>query len=86
MRYRVLFARFEALMRHFAGRPHWAKSHTCGARELATLYPHMPDFLALREKVDPDGVFLNPYVRRHLLGEVGEEVGVRVFKKRQAKL
>jgi hypothetical protein len=82
VRYRVLFSRFEALMRHYAGRPHWAKTHTVGAAEMARLYPHLDDFLACRAAVDVDGVFLNPYERRHLLGEVGEAVGMRVFKSR----
>ncbi|PWN46169.1 hypothetical protein IE81DRAFT_338976 [Ceraceosorus guamensis] len=81
-RYRVLFERFEALMRYFAGRPHWAKSHTCGHAELRKLYPHLDDFLNLRRNVDPDGVFLNPYVRRHLLGEIGQHTNPRFFKAR----
>ena len=82
VRYRQLFAKFEALMRHYAGRPHWAKAHTCSPSELATLYPHWNDFLLVREKCDPDRVFVNPYVERHLLGKVGEEVDSRVFKSR----
>lgn len=82
-RYRSLFAKFETLMRHFAGRPHWAKTHTCGPQELARLYPHLDDFLKVRQRYDPDGVLLNPYVRRHLLGEIGEEMSVRRFKKRE---
>ena len=82
VRYRSLFAKFEMLMRHFAGRPHWAKAHTCGQNELRKLYPHLDDFLKLREKHDPDRVFVNPYVRRHLLGELGADIEARVFKAR----
>lgn len=69
-------------MRHFGGRPHWAKAHTCGVSELSALYPHLPDFLRVREEHDPDRLFVNPYIRRHLLGEVGEGVDARVFKSR----
>lgn len=67
-------------MRHFGGRPHWAKAHTCGALELQKMYPNFADFLRVREHADPDGVFLNPYLRRHLLGHVSEDVSRRLFK------
>ncbi|PWN37110.1 uncharacterized protein FA14DRAFT_159303 [Meira miltonrushii] len=82
IKYRSLFAKFEVLMRHFGGRPHWAKAHTCGPTELARLYPNLSDFLALRKSKDPDGIFLNPYVRRHLLGDLRAEASPRIFKSR----
>lgn len=44
------------------------------------MYPRFHDFLRVRERVDPKGVLLNSYTRRHLLGQVGEEVDMRVFK------
>ncbi|CAG8743766.1 12869_t:CDS:2, partial [Ambispora leptoticha] len=40
------------------------------------------DFLELREKLDPEGTFLNPYLRRHLLGEHGPEIDAAQFKAR----
>ncbi|PWN47438.1 hypothetical protein IE53DRAFT_413039 [Violaceomyces palustris] len=82
VRYRSLFAKFENLMRHYAGRPHWAKAHTCSPQELETLYPHWADFKQTRETYDPEGVFLNPYVRRHIVGQIGDQVDSRVFKSR----
>ncbi len=82
VRYRSLFAKFEMIMRHYAGRPHWAKAHTCGQAELRTLYPHLDDYLRIRQQHDPDRVFVNPYVRRHLLGELGPDVEARIFKAR----
>ncbi|EPQ31982.1 uncharacterized protein PFL1_00180 [Pseudozyma flocculosa PF-1] len=82
VRYRRLFAKFETLMRHYAGRPHWAKAHTCSPAELAQLYPHWGDFLATRDAYDPDQIFVNPYIERHLLGKVGEQADSRVFKSR----
>ncbi|WP_322074955.1 D-arabinono-1,4-lactone oxidase, partial [Burkholderia cepacia] len=33
------------------------------AAELAACYPHWDDFLALRERMDPHGRFLTPYLR-----------------------
>ncbi|SPO19630.1 related to L-gulonolactone oxidase [Ustilago trichophora] len=82
VRYRQLFAKFEALMRHYSGRPHWAKAHSCSPTELSQLYPHWNDFLATRQRYDPDEVFVNPYVGRHLLGRIGDGVDTRVFKSR----
>lgn len=83
VRYRQLFAKFETLMRHYAGRPHWAKAHSCSPTELSQLYPHWNDFLATRQRYDPDEVFVNPYVGRHVLGRIGDGVDPRVFKSRQ---
>lgn len=69
VRYRRLFARFEALMRQFDGRPHWAKTHTAYRPELLTLYPHLPDWLRTVATYDPQRLLVNPYVARHLLDE-----------------
>lgn len=46
------------------GRPHWGKWHDLSAAELAPRYPRWNDFLALRERLDPGGVFLNPHLER----------------------
>ena len=69
VRYRRLFARFEALMRQFDGRPHWAKTHTAYRPELLTRYPHLPDWLRTVATYDPQRLLVNPYVARHLLDE-----------------
>jgi FAD-linked oxidoreductase len=53
----------EILLAH-GGRPHWGKMHSLRAAELAKRYPKWADFLALREKYDPQGVFLSPYLRQ----------------------
>lgn len=82
IKYKTLFAKFEVLMRHFGGRPHWAKAHSCGPTELAKLYPNLSDFLTLLKSKDPDGIFLNPYIRRHLLGDLRPESNPRIFKSR----
>lgn len=69
VRYRKLFARFDALMRQFDGRPHWAKTHTSYRAELLRRFPHMPDWLRVVARYDPQRVLVNPYVARHLLDE-----------------
>ena len=65
--YQAFFADAEAIFRNYRGRPHWGKIHTHSARELRDLYPQWDDFLALRERLDPAGRFLNGYLRE-LLG------------------
>ncbi|KPV72092.1 uncharacterized protein RHOBADRAFT_47275 [Rhodotorula graminis WP1] len=70
--YRAHFARFAALLGASA-RPHWAKTHQLTPGDLAALYPRLGDFVAVRERVDPQGVLANAYVRRHLMGEVERE-------------
>ncbi|KAJ7874397.1 D-arabinono-1,4-lactone oxidase-domain-containing protein [Mycena leptocephala] len=61
-------------------RPHWAKAHHFAPETLRTLYPRFDDFVRVMHEVDPEGVFRNEYVRRHVLGEA---VGERVFKLRR---
>lgn len=56
------FAGVEAILRQFGGRPHWGKLHTCTAAELKELYPRFDEFTSLRARLDPDGIFLNPYL------------------------
>lgn len=53
----------KVFLRH-GGRPHWAKRFQAGAEELSTLYPRWEDFLSLRREMDPDGKFLNEYLRK----------------------
>jgi FAD-linked oxidoreductase len=58
-----LFTACEAIFRRYEGRPHWGKRHTPTADELEVLYPKFNEFRALRRRLDPDGKFLNPYLR-----------------------
>ena len=59
----AFFADAEAIFREFNGRPHWGKMHTHTAKELKKLYPKWDDFVAMREFVDGNGRFLNPYLQ-----------------------
>ena len=60
------FALVEPIMRAHGGRPHWGKIHTRDSLAFAELYPRFGDFLAMRDRLDPDRVFANPYLRRVL--------------------
>ncbi|MEX1132376.1 MAG: D-arabinono-1,4-lactone oxidase [Flavobacteriales bacterium] len=68
MPHKDYFLRVETLLRSYGGRPHWGKLHTLTASELKDIYPRWNDFIALREQLDPQGVFLNGYLKRLLLG------------------
>ena len=60
------FALIEPIMRAHDGRPHWGKVHTRTAADLAPTYPRFEEFVALRDRLDPDRVFANDYLRRVL--------------------
>ncbi|WP_374455145.1 D-arabinono-1,4-lactone oxidase [Nocardioides sp.] len=60
------FGGLEPVLREAGGRPHWGKVHTRTVADLAPAYPRFDDFLAMRERLDPDRVFANDYLRRVL--------------------
>lgn len=70
MPYREYFDMFESIAGAVGGRPHWGKMHTLGATVLRERYPRFDDFVEMRTKMDPTGVFGNPYLSR-VLGELG---------------
>ena len=58
-----LFRACESVFRGFEGRPHWGKVHFRSGRELADLHPRWDEWWRVRDRVDPDGRFLNDYLR-----------------------
>lgn len=62
------FAAIEPIMLAHGGRPHWGKMHTLGAADFAERYPRFTDFMALRDRLDPNRRFTNAYLER-VLGE-----------------
>jgi L-gulonolactone oxidase len=60
------FSGVERVLRGYDGRPHWGKLHTRSAADLAPSYPRFEEFLALRDRLDPDRLFTNPYLERVL--------------------
>ena len=56
----------EPILRAHDGRPHWGKVHTRTAADLAPAYPRFEEFLAMRDRLDPQRVFANDYLRRVL--------------------
>ncbi len=62
----MYFAAVESIAVAHEGRPHWGKMHTRTARYLQRAYPRFDDFVAVRDRVDPDRVFGNAYLERVL--------------------
>jgi len=66
--YQDFFDDIEPIVRAHQGRPHWGKKHSLHGAALAALYPRWNDFMTLRRRFDPQGVFLTAPMAR-LLGE-----------------
>ncbi len=60
------FDAVEALMGSVGGRPHWGKLHSLGATELRARYPRFDEFVAVRDRLDPERRFTNAYLDRVL--------------------
>lgn len=58
---------YEDIMRTLDGRPHWAKAHQMYYFDLRQRYPMFDRFLEVRQECDPQNIFVNGYIRRHIL-------------------
>ena len=66
MDYTRYFDAAQKIFTEHEGRPHWGKIHTLGADYFAQRYSRFDDFVALRDRLDPDRVFSNDYLDRVL--------------------
>ncbi|MFG2954983.1 D-arabinono-1,4-lactone oxidase [Streptomyces sp. NPDC048291] len=64
--YQAYFTAAERIFTAHEGRPHWGKVHTREAEYFAEVYPRFGEFTALRDRLDPDRLFQNDYLRRVL--------------------
>ncbi|WP_189714654.1 D-arabinono-1,4-lactone oxidase [Streptomyces phaeofaciens] len=64
--YQAYFTAAERIFTAHEGRPHWGKVNTRDAEYLARVYPRFGEFTALRDRLDPDRLFQNDYLRRVL--------------------
>ncbi|GIF42057.1 D-arabinono-1,4-lactone oxidase [Actinoplanes xinjiangensis] len=64
--YEPYFRAVEEVCTALGGRPHWGKLHYRDAGSLRTAYPRFDDFLAVRDRLDPNRVFTNDYLDRVL--------------------
>jgi L-gulonolactone oxidase len=66
MEYERYFRLVEAILAPMQSRPHWGKIHFQSAKTLEPSYDRFGEFLALRERLDPERRFVNEYVGRVL--------------------
>lgn len=64
--YEDYFRAVQDIMLDLDGRPHWGKLHYLDVEALAPRYPRFADFLAVRDRVDPDRRFGNAHLDRVL--------------------
>jgi L-gulono-1,4-lactone dehydrogenase len=64
--YQAYFTAAERIFAAHEGRPHWGKVHTRDAEYFSGVYPRFGEFTALRDRLDPDRLFQNDYLRRVL--------------------
>ncbi len=62
------FRAVEAIAAEVGGRPHWGKLHYRNAESLRPAYERFDDFLAVRDKLDPQRTFGNDYLTQVLGG------------------
>ncbi|MFC9832467.1 D-arabinono-1,4-lactone oxidase [Rhodococcus sp. NPDC127530] len=60
------FSAVEAIAREVDGRPHWGKMHGRTAEDLRPAYPNFDEFVAVRDKYDPERMFGNAYLQQVL--------------------
>jgi FAD-linked oxidoreductase len=60
------FRAVEEIMMAHGGRPHWGKMNTRDAESLRAVYPHFDDFVAVRDRLDPERRFTNVYLEKVL--------------------
>ncbi|HEY7704951.1 MAG TPA: D-arabinono-1,4-lactone oxidase [Acidimicrobiia bacterium] len=53
----------DSLFAEFRGRPHWGKIHFMTADRVARLFPRYEEFVEVRRRMDPNGLFLNPHTQ-----------------------
>jgi FAD/FMN-containing dehydrogenase len=63
-----VYARFlaRALSRLYGSRLHWGKYFPLDAPDIDPLYPHLPTFRDICRQMDPNGIFINPYLHTKL--------------------
>lgn len=64
--YQAYFTAAERIFTAHEGRPHWGKIHTRDAEYFSRVYPRFGEFTELRDRLDPDRLFRNDYLRRVL--------------------
>lgn len=61
--YREYFLALQSVFKKYGGRPHYGKWHSYERRDFEQVYPRWNDFCEMRQKIDPQGRWLNPHLR-----------------------
>ena len=72
----AVLPRIEAALAPFRARPHWGKLFTSSPQELEAVYPKLPAFRRLRQRLDSSGKFSNAFSARYVSGEEGPQSGM----------
>jgi alditol oxidase len=64
----ALLPDLESALAPFEARPHWGKLFMLEAASISRLYPRLPDFLQLADKLDPRRAFTNRWFSAHVRG------------------
>ncbi|PZF53308.1 FAD-binding protein [Curtobacterium sp. MCSS17_008] len=56
----------EAILAPFTPRPHWGKLSALPAADVRSAYPRFPDFIRLRDQLDPERTFTNAWLEQLL--------------------
>lgn len=62
----AVLPKIEAAIASFNGVPHWGKLFTISREKLMERYPKFNDFVALAKQYDPQGKFINDYLKRNI--------------------
>ena len=61
--YKPFFKAMEDIFKANDGRPHWGKMHTLTHQDIKERYPKFEDFQKHQTEQDPNGLFLNDYLK-----------------------
>ncbi len=61
--YKPLYAAVEPILKKYEGRPHWGKINTMNTQQFKQHYAKWDDFNEVRRQLDPQGKFLNQYLK-----------------------
>ncbi|QKG84184.1 FAD-binding protein [Kroppenstedtia pulmonis] len=64
MPFKPYFKVVEDIFLRYDGRPHWGKMHTLTSKSLPSLYPKWENFQKVRTRLDPQGRFSSPYMKK----------------------
>jgi FAD/FMN-containing dehydrogenase len=59
----------DRVLANYDARPHWGKIHYFDAPRLERVFPKLPAFRRVRDRLDPDGLFVNDWLRPVVEGE-----------------